>query len=137
METNIIHFSVFVPALSPGSYIAEHTYIKCSAVAAENIIQAVSDINETMLECLQVVRFLCGKYGTIIDNGKRDSLLQGYSVIPCNQKPPTLDMFLLNGFLNGPRLSHVVCFVTDRDGMPVECTIYKLGEVRVPDKDAL
>lgn len=131
VETNIIHFSVFVPALSPGSYIAEHTYIKCSATTAENIVQAVSDINSSMIDCLRLVRFL------VENPAKMFERFGGYAVIGCKDNPPTLDMYLLNGHQNGTRLSHVVCFITDREERPVESTIYRLGEVRVPERAKL
>ncbi len=131
VETNIIHFSVFTPSLSPGSHIAEHTYIKCSEAAAKNIIEAVSDSEESMATCLDVARFIC----TNIPEGT--ARFGGYMVYSCLDRSPTLDMYLLNGLQNGPRLSHIVCFVTDQDGKPVECTIYKLGEIRVAEKAIL
>lgn len=131
METNIIHFSIFTPALSPGAYLAEHTYIKCSSLTAGNIIQSVTDPRQSMLSCLANARFICENPAKAMEK------YGGYSVNNCNDNPPTLDMFLLNGNQNGPRLSHVVCFVLDQESNPVESTVYSLGEMRVKGKGLL
>jgi len=138
VETNIIHLSVFTATVVAGSYIAEHAYLKCSAVGAESIVMAVSDANKTMLHCLSVARFLMGKPGALAEKDARNNLVSvGYTRVVCGRTSPTLEMYLLNGPLGGARLSHVVCFVTDVDGEPIESTIYRLGEIRAIEKDVL
>lgn len=124
METNILHFSFFTPSISPGSYLAEHFYIKCSANAAGHIIRKVSEIGQPMARCHEIAVFVCkGNFQVMHEVG-------GYTVIDCKANAPTLDMLLLNGAQNGCRLSHVVCFVMDHKGEPVESTIYQLGEMK-------
>lgn len=124
VETNIIHISIFSPALSPGAYVAEHTYVKCSDATAQKIVDAIANDGETMVMSLHTARFVCYmQSGALQEFGE-------YTAVRCSKNPPTLDMFLLNGVQNGLRLTHIICFLTDQDGYPVESSIYKLGELR-------
>lgn len=123
VETNIIHISIFFPASSPGAYVAEHTYVKCSDATAKKIITAISD-SESLAMSLHSARFVCYRQSSALQQ------FGEYTAVKCGQGPPSLDSFLLNGVAGGPRLTHVVCFVVDSDGHPLESAIYSSGEVR-------